>query len=89
MPITKPARVRLPDGSFTDLNQVARWDGRGFASLQVENGQRLVLVTGELPETVSPRVHFKSNCKISGYLTSQEFGWILNCPVWRRMNASS
>ena len=45
------ARIRLPDGSFTDLNQVARWEsGRGFASLQVENGQRLVLVTGELPE---------------------------------------
>ena len=45
------ARIRLPDGSFTDLSQVARWSSeRGFASLQVENGQRVVTVTGELPE---------------------------------------
>lgn len=45
------ARIQLPDGRFTDLAQVATWTSeRGFASLQVENGQRVVRITGEAPE---------------------------------------
>ncbi len=45
------ARIQLPDGTFTDVAQVADWSSeRGFASLQVQNGQRVVTVTGEAPE---------------------------------------
>lgn len=45
------ARIQLPSGEFTDLAQIARWESdRGFASLQVENGQRVVQVTAESPE---------------------------------------
>ncbi len=45
------ARVPLPGGDYADLASLATWrSDRGFASLQVENGQRLIRVTGELAD---------------------------------------
>ena len=45
------ARIPLPNGDYADLASLATWrSDRGFASLQVENGQRVIRVSGELAD---------------------------------------
>lgn len=45
------ARIPVGNGDYAELATLATWQSdRGFASLQVQNGERLINVTGELPE---------------------------------------
>ena len=87
MPIIKPRSHSFTGWQLYRFKSGSPLEVAGFASLQVENGQR-PLVTGELPGDSAPRAHFKTN-QINGYLTSHRNSADFELSGLRRMNASS